>query len=113
MQIREAKRKGLQMKAMNINDGVHAFRETSGAVLLDVRPEEALKMGWIEGSINVPADDLQEFVALVPDAATPVFVYCTAGVMSAYAANILEKMGYLDVTNIGGIVDFRGELVSE
>ena len=46
------------MKAMNINDGVHAFRETSGAVLLDVRPEEALKMGWIEGSINVPADDL-------------------------------------------------------
>ena len=36
------------------------------------------------------------------------FVYCQSGGRSAQAARILEQNGFTDVTNLGGIMSYRG-----
>jgi len=46
------------LKGSNINDGVKKFKETNGAVLLDVRTREEYNQGRIPGSVNIPVSDI-------------------------------------------------------
>jgi rhodanese-related sulfurtransferase len=41
---------------------------------------------------------------------TPLFVYCQSGNRSKQASMILEKMGYTNVKNIGGIAAYKGKV---
>ena len=41
---------------------------------------------------------------------TPVFAYCLTGRRSGMAVRALEKMGYSNVKNIGGIVSYKGRM---
>ena len=91
--------------------GLNAFRETPGALLLDVREEEDYHAGHIPGSTFVslqasPTPVLQT----VSDKSTPLFVYCYRGNRSRYAVSILKEAGYTNVTNIGGIEFYHGDL---
>lgn len=99
------------IKTVNINDGVKTFRKTEGAVLLDVRTEEEYNSGYIEGAINIPLDKLQIIGAKIPNKDTPLFVHSLSGGRSGHAVAILKRMGYVSVTNIGGIGNFRGKVV--
>lgn len=94
----------------DINEGVAQFKQTPGAVLLDVRGEEERVGGFVPGSVSLPMARLAEVTALVPSAETPVFVYCHSGVRSSSAAKALANAGYVDVHDIGGIVDYKGKL---
>lgn len=91
--------------------GLKAFWETPGAILLDVREEEDYNAGHIPGSIfaslqQIPTPVLQ----LAPDKTTQLFVYCYRGNRSRYAVSILKDAGYTNVTNIGGIEFYHGDL---
>ncbi|MBQ3106056.1 MAG: rhodanese-like domain-containing protein [Eggerthellaceae bacterium] len=97
-------------KRMDINDGVRLFRETPGAVLLDVRPPEFAASGSIPGTTHLPINELNRITEVVPAADTPLFVYCTAGILSEQAARALAQAGYTNVANIGGIMAYKGEL---
>lgn len=46
-----------------------------------------------------------------PARETPLFVYCLSGVRSRQAAGLLRRMGYTDVTDLGGICNYRGKVV--
>lgn len=95
----------------DINQGVKEWRETHGAVLLDVRTKVEYADGHIEGSVNIPLDELETIGRVVPDKGTPIFVHCLSGARSASAAAYLEKEGYSRVNDIGGIHSYRGETV--
>ena len=87
------------------------YRETPGAVLLDVRAPQEYAGGHVPGSQNVPLNQLpRQIGALVPDLGTPVFVYCLSGARSSRAAALLRRMGYETVTNIGGISGYQGKV---
>lgn len=90
-----------------IDDGVRAFRETKNAVLLDVRTQEEYEEKHIEGSINIPIQFLDRIGVEVQDRSTPLYVYCHSGRRSARAATELRQMGYSDVTDIGGMTEYR------
>ena len=91
--------------------GLKAFRETPGALLLDVREEEDYNAGHIAGSIFVPLQEIPTPVLeAAPDKDTPLFVYCYSGNRSSCAVSLLEDAGYTNVTNIGGIEFYSGEL---
>ena len=47
---------------------------------------------------------------LIPEKDTPIFVYCHSGARSRRMAGVLQKLGYTNVTDIGGIVDYQGPL---
>ena len=98
-------------KRPDINAGVDEFRNTQGAVLLDVRTKEEYNDGHIEGSINIPLQNIYSGQTAITDLDKPVFVHCLSGGRSAPATSILKSMGYMNVENIGGISSFRGEIV--
>ena len=47
----------------------------------------------------------------LPDRGAPLYVYCRSGGRSRRAAALLKRMGYTNVTDIGGIADYRGRVV--
>ncbi len=91
--------------------GLEAWRSQKGAVLLDVRTAQEYRQGHIEGSLNIPLQDVAAVQKSVPAQDTPVYVHCLSGSRSAQAASELKAMGYTNVTNIGGISAYRGKVV--
>ena len=98
-------------KKQNINDGVRAFRKNSNAVLLDVRTESEFSSGYIPGAINLPLQEIEDVEDVVSGKGTLLYVYCRSGVRSAQAVNALRYMGYTNVVDLGGILDYVGEKV--
>ena len=96
------------LKRPDINEGLKAFKSTDGAVLIDVRTEEEYAERKIEGSINLPLDEIQRITDVVPDKSTPVFLHCRSGKRSGRAQKILASMGYTNAVNIGGIMTYKG-----
>ncbi len=78
-------------------------------VLLDVRTPEEYAAGNLPGSLLLPVDAAEVFgpqvAALIPDKNATVFVYCRSGRRSQNAAEIMARMGYRAVYNIGGMND--------
>ena len=98
-------------KRADINVGVDEFRNTPNAVLIDVRTKEEYKDGHIEGSINIPLQNIYAVQTVITDLDKPVFVHCLSGGRSARAAAFLKGKGYTDVHDIGGISAYKGETV--
>lgn len=96
-------------KNADINEGVITARTTEGGLLIDVRSEGEYADGHIEGSINIPSERLQIIKKQAPDKTIPLFLYCRTGSRSARAAKVLKKAGYEQVSDIGGIIAWRGK----
>lgn len=94
----------------DINQGLKEYENTAGAVLLDVRTPQEYKDGHVPGSKNVPLQSIREAKAVISRTDTPVFVYCLSGGRSRQAAGMLERMGYDNVKNIGGISAYKGKV---
>ena len=97
------------LKIPDINKEVEAYNATEGAVLLDVRDPEEYISGHIPGAVNIPRDDIAMAQDMIPDKNTPIFSYCYSGRRSDSAVISLKKMGYQNVKNIGGIMEYKGE----
>ena len=89
-----------------IDEGVQLCRSTPNAVLLDVRTPEEYAEGHIPGSVNNPLERMQSYDG---DVSAPIFAYCRSGARSARAVALLKELDY-DAVNLGGIIDYRGEL---
>lgn len=92
----------------DINAGVETYKQTKGAVLLDVREPSEYRSGHIPGSINIPVGSILNAQNKIQDRNTPIFTYCLSGGRSSSAAAALKKMGYVNVQNIGGIGRYKG-----
>lgn len=100
------------LKPKDINEGVRNFLSVENAVLLDVRTREEYSSGHIEGSQNLPLQNIDKVGAIVSDKSTPIFVHCQSGARSARAAEKLRQMGFTDVKDIGGIMSYKGKVVN-
>lgn len=83
--------------------------------IIDVRTPEEYATGHANGAINIPLATIQagDFSKVHKNAS--IEVYCRSGKRAAEAKIILEKAGYEEVVNIGGLVDWqdKGGLVCE
>ncbi len=95
----------------DINQGVQEWKATRGAILLDVRSREEYRERHIEGSVNLPLNELEQVSKTIPDKSTPIFVHCLSGGRSANAEHFLKKAGYQTVKNIGGISSYQGKTI--
>ncbi len=94
----------------DINEGVKEFKTVPGAVLLDVRTAQEYREGHIPGSVNVPLQSIDKGVSAAANKDTALFVYCYSGSRSRQAVGMLQRMGYANVTNIGGISAYSGKV---
>ena len=98
------------LKQPDINKGVMKYRNTDGAVLLDVRTPQEYREGHIPGSKNVPLQTIDKISSVADNKNIPLFVYCYSGGRSRQAAAMLQRMGYSNVQNIGGIAAYSGKV---
>lgn len=82
-------------------------------IILDVRTQQEFNTGHIPGAVLLPYNLLRyQIKDLVPDKGQTIVVYCQAGRRSRIAADALIEMGYTSVYDIGGIVNWEGEVVT-
>lgn len=98
------------LKRADINAGAEEYRKTEHAVLLDVRTGEEYDEGHIPGSRNLDVSSIHTAPEMIADKQTPIFVYCRSGARSSRAVAALKNMGYSGVTDIGGILGYRGPI---
>ena len=98
------------MGMMDLEQGLAEFERTPGAVLVDVRTPEEYAGGHVAGSRNLPLQTIMNVEEEIPDLDTPVFLYCQSGGRSRRAAAFMEKIGYANVKNIGGLAGYNGPL---
>lgn len=94
----------------DINKGVTEHAATPGAILLDVRTPQEYQYRRIPGSHNIPLQSLNTVDSVITSKETPIFVYCHSGSRSAQAVKVLQRMGYCNVKNIGGISSYTGRM---
>lgn len=75
-------------------------RVDNGAVLIDVRSYEEYDSGHIEGSINIPLDQLEFEMRSFNQNQNMVF-YCRSGNRSSRATEALKSFGYTNVYDAG------------
>jgi phage shock protein E len=72
-----------------------------GAVIIDVRTKAEYQQGHINGSQNIPLNNLSNhYSKLKKD--QPIITCCASGIRSAQAKSILKSNGYNEVYNGGG-----------
>ena len=99
---------------ISAQEGIKAHANED-AVFVDVRDSNSLRQtGTIAGALHIPrgmielcADPDTQFYkdALTKDA--PIYLVCGGGVMAAMAGKTLQEMGYTNVTNVGGIAEWK------
>ena len=84
----------------------------SGYIILDVREQYEYDEGHIPGAILIPYGEIADRVENeLPDKDQLVLVYCRSGRRSKIAAEELVKLGYTNVKEFGGIIDWEYEIV--
>jgi phage shock protein E len=73
-----------------------------GAVIVDVRSKGEFDGGHINGSINIPVDQLTNNLNKLKDKNKTIITCCASGMRSAVAKNTLKSNGYTQVYNGGG-----------
>lgn len=80
--------------------------------IIDVRDEEEREEGYIDNSIIIPLDSIYSKVKnIIKDKNTIILVYCRSGKRSMQAAEILSEIGYKNVYDFGGIIDWPFDII--
>ena len=83
-----------------------------GYIILDVRTQEEYDQGHIPGAIMIPEYEIADRAEKeLPDKNQLILVYCRSGRRSKIAAEELVKLGYTNVKEFGGIIDWEYEIV--
>ena len=83
-------------------------------VILDVRTQEEYDEKHIPGAVLIPDTEIETRAEKeLLDKNQLILVYCRSGRRSKLASEALEKMGYLNIREFGGIIDWPYETVSK
>lgn len=84
----------------------------SDFVILDVREQDEYNAGHIPGAILLPYLQTDALAPdLLPNKDQKILVYCRSGRRSKIAAESLAALGYTNVLEFGGIIDWQYEIV--
>ena len=74
-----------------------------GAAAVDVREQDEVDQGVVPGAVHIPRGFLEMRIEeAVRDKTRTVVVYCAGGVRSAFAAKVMQELGYTDVVSLAG-----------
>ena len=94
-------------------DAKNMMDENNSYIILDVRTESEYDDQHIPNAILIPNDEIKDRAETeLPDKNALIFVYCRSGVRSANASRALVDMGYTDIYDIGGIINWPYDTVS-
>ena len=84
----------------------------SGYIIIDAREQDEYDEGHIPGAVLIPYGEIADRAENeLPDKDQLILVYCRSGRRSKIAAEELVKLGYTNVKEFGGIIDWEYEIV--
>ena len=101
----------LGYRQISMDKAVKMMKDEKNYIILDVRRPDEYAEGHIPGAINVPNEEIGSAeIAELPDKSQLILVYCRSGRRSKEASEKLVGLGYTNIVEFGGILDFKGEI---
>ncbi len=98
---------------ISMEEAVTRMEEEENYIILDVRTTEEYEEKHIPDALNIPNESIgTEELPELPDKDQLILVYCRSGNRSKQASQKLADLGYTNVVEFGGIIDWTGETVS-
>ena len=100
-------------RSITMDDAVTMMAQETGYIILDVRRPDEFAAGHIPNAINVPNESIgTDEIPELPNKDQLIMVYCRSGRRSKEASEKLVKLGYTNIVEFGGILDWKGETVT-
>ena len=100
-----------EYKSITMEEAKVIFAEPGDYIILDVRRADEYAEGHIPGAINVANEDISDVMpSELPDLDKVIYVHCRSGRRSKEAAGKLVAIGYTNIIECGGILDWTGEI---
>ena len=98
-------------RSITMDEAVTMMAQETGYIILDVRRPDEFAAGHIPNAINVPNETIDTAeIPELPDKDQLIMVYCRSGRRSKEASEKLVKLGYTNIVEFGGILDWKGEI---
>ena len=89
------------------------MEENPDLILLDVRTQEEFEQGHIPGAVCLPTEMIAADMPFLFGKDAEILLYCRSGRRSADAAKKLRDMGFTNVFDFGGIIDWPYETTTD
>ena len=101
-------------RQITMDEAVTMMAQETGYIILDVRRPDEFAAGHIPNAINVPNETIGPVeIPDLPNNDQLIMVYCRSGRRSKEASAKLVKLGYTNIVEFGGILDWKGEIVTD
>ena len=98
-------------RQISMDAAVKMMKDEKNYIILDVRRPDEYAEGHIPGAINVPNEEIGTAeISELPNKSQLILVYCRSGRRSKEASEKLVKLGYTNIVEFGGILDYKGEI---
>lgn len=96
---------------ITMDEAKEIFETPGDYIILDVRRADEYAGGHIPGAINVANESINDTCPeKLPDLNQTIYVYCRSGNRSKQASEKLVSLGYTNIIEFGGILDWTGEI---
>lgn len=96
-------------QSITMEEAKKIFETEGDYIILDVRRADEFADGHIPGAINIANEDIKDTEpAELKDKKQTIYVYCRSGNRSKQASAKLAAMGYTNIIEFGGIMDWTG-----
>lgn len=101
----------IDFTSITMEEAKDIFATEGDYIILDVRRADEFSQGHIPGAINIANEDIIDTEpAELKDKNQTIYVYCRSGNRSKQASAKLAAMGYINIVECGGIIDWTGEV---
>ena len=101
-------------RQITMDEAISMMEAETDYIILDVRRPDEFAEKHIPGAINVANESIgTEEIPELPNKDQLILVYCRSGNRSKQASEKLVALGYTNIVEFGGIIDWPGETASE
>ena len=105
-------KKESSIKYVSMDDIFKIMNENEDYIILDVRTIDEYNDGHIPNAICIPNETIgKDVINKLPNKDQLILIYCRSGNRSKQAANKMKNLGYTNLIEFGGIIDWKGEIV--
>lgn len=99
-------------KMVSMAEGLEIAKNNPDAIIVDVRHDDEYKAGHIPGAVLLTMETITEETAakVLPNKSQMILIYCRSGRRSKIAAQTLLELGYTNLIEFGGILDYKGKV---
>lgn len=99
-------------KMVSMAEGLEIAKNNPDAIIVDVRHDDEYKAGHIPGAVLLTMETITAKTAakVLPDKSQMILIYCRSGRRSKISAQTLLELGYTNLIEFGGILDYKGKV---